>query len=100
MSATVKPSFGFSVSDIQPGPPVQGRGLAAVEPEADQAAERLGFKSREAVARRRRRTLSDEPSDQINIRASISDINRFVEWCERNRYSYREGFSHLVQRIE
>ena len=60
----------------------------------------LGFKSREGAMRRRRRQVSEEPTDQLNLRAAIPDINRFVEWCERNRYSYREGFAELVKRID
>jgi hypothetical protein len=73
MNATAKPSFGFE--------------------------HRLGFGSRETLVRRRRRPPSEEPTDQLNVRAAIADINRFVEWCERNRYSYREGFSLLVAKI-
>jgi len=26
-------------------------------------------------------------TDQLNLRAAIPDITRFVEWCERRRYS-------------
>lgn len=37
--------------------------------------------------------------DQINICASVSDLDYLVEWCERNRYSYREGFRELVKLI-
>jgi hypothetical protein len=99
MSASVKPTFGFEgLADIHPGP-------AAPAPpdmparEIDRAGERIGFQSREAV-RRKRRQPSDEPSDQINIRAAIADINAFVEWCEANRYSYREGFARLIQKID
>jgi hypothetical protein len=91
---SAKPSFGFGdLSDIQP--------TAAAEPvgNIDRIAERRGFLSREAVVRRRRRQC-EEPTDQLNIRAAIADINRFVEWCERQRFSYREGFAELVRRIE
>ena len=98
MSASTKPSFGFEgLSDIQP------RAAAPQETvvrHVDQVADRLGFTSREPVARRKRRQASDEPTDQLNLRAAIPDINRFVEWCERNRYSYREGFAELVKRID
>lgn len=93
---SAKPSFGFGdLSDIQP------TAAAAVEPvgSIDHAAERLGFPSREAVVRRRRRQ-SEAPTDQLNIRAAIADINRFVEWCERERLSYREGFAELVALLE
>ena len=98
MSASAKPSFGFDLSDIQPGPVTPVREQPPQQ-DVDRAGERLGFTSREASVRRRRRPSSDEPSDQLNLRASISDINRFVEWCERNRYAYREGFAELVKKI-
>lgn len=64
---------------------------------ADRAAERHGFASRETTIRRRKRQPIEEPVDQINLRAAIADINRFIEWCEDNRYSYREGFAKLVK---
>jgi hypothetical protein len=94
MSASVKPSFGFGdLSDIQPTAPRE-----PVAREIDRVGEQLGFRSREAPPRRRKKRMgSDEPIDQINIRASVSDLDRFVEWCERNRYSYREGFGELVK---
>jgi hypothetical protein len=62
----------------------------------DHAAER--FSGARAV-RRLKRQILDEPTDQLNLRATIADINTFVEWCERNRYSYREGFGELVKGI-
>jgi hypothetical protein len=40
-----------------------------------------------------------EHHDQITIRASVSDLDRFGEWCERKRSSYREGFAELVKLI-
>jgi len=52
------------------------------------------------VPRQCRADALEEPTDQLNVRASIADINRFVEWCERKRYSYREGFGLLVAKIE
>ncbi len=97
MSASMKPSFGFeSLADIQPAPASVPESAVQV---VDRIGERMGFTSREVAVRRKRRPPSDEPSDQINIRASITDINYFVEWCETNRYSYREGFAELVKRI-
>jgi hypothetical protein len=99
VSASSKPSFGFSVSDIQPGAVAAPR-EAPPPADADRVAERLGFTSRGPALKRKRRMTSDEPTDQLNLRAAIADINRFVEWCERNRYSYREGFAELVKRLE
>lgn len=94
---STKPTFGFGkLGDIKPDaapPPEPAAG------EVDRVAEGLGFKSREVPVRRKRRVAVDEPTDQLNLRAAISDINRFVEWCERERMSYREGFGRLVAKI-
>jgi hypothetical protein len=93
---SAKPSFGFGgLAEIQPT-----AAPAAGGQEIDRVADRLGFPSREAPVRRRKRQAVAEPTDQINIRAAIADLNRFIEWCERNRYSYRQGFANLVARIE
>ena len=95
---SAKPSFRFEgLSDIQPASLASRESVAR---DVDRAGERLGFTSREAPVRRRRRQPSEEPTDQLNIRASIADINAFVEWCEQNRYSYREGFAELVRTIK
>ena len=67
---------------------------------ADEAAARLGFQSREPLVRRRKRQPIEEPVEQINLRAAVADINVFIEWCENNRYSYREGFAELVKHID
>lgn len=59
----------------------------------------LGFPTREATVRRRAKRM-EGPTDQINIRANIEDINAFVAWCEKNRFkSQREGFHELVKLI-
>jgi hypothetical protein len=67
---------------------------------ADDAAAKLGFGSREPLVRRRKRQPIEEPVEQINLRAAVADINVFIEWCETNRYSYREGFGELVKHID
>lgn len=64
-----------------------------------QQAAGLGFPSREPLERKKRAPKAG-PSDQINIRAAITDINAFISWCERNRFSYREGFAELVKRLD
>ena len=95
-SVTTKPTFGFNgLADIRP----QDDPREPVQREIDKVADRLGFGSREAPQRRKRRMGVDEPTDQLNLRATISDINAFVEWCERERLSYREGFGLLVRHI-
>ncbi|ACL63233.1 hypothetical protein [Methylobacterium nodulans] len=95
---TTKPSFGFGkLAEIQPD---AAPAPAPVAREVDRVAEKLGFQSREVPTRRKRRVAVDEPTDQLNLRAAIADINRFVEWCERERMSYREGFGRLVAKID
>lgn len=95
---TSKPSFGFGkLAEIQPTVPELAAPIAR---EIDRVADKLGFPSREVPTRRKRRIAVDEPTDQLNLRAAIADINRFVEWCETERMSYREGFGRLVAKIE
>ena len=129
MSDTVqgaKPSFGFGALDeFEPRdtgasaaarPPAQDRSASKPRPvasrdnaaarratpsrAADDAAAKLGFGSREPLVRRRKRQPIEEPVEQINLRAAVADINIFIEWCETNRYSYREGFGELVKHID
>lgn len=117
MSDTIhgtKPSFGFGALDefeprctdaSSPARPVALK-VNAAEPKAipsraaDDAAAKLGFGSREPLVRRRKRQPIEEPVEQINLRAAVADINVFIEWCEANRYSYREGFGELVKQID
>jgi hypothetical protein len=33
-------------------------------------------------------------------RAAIPDLNRFVEWCEQRRYSYRKALPSWVKMID
>ncbi len=92
---TTRPSFGFH--DIKPTSAAD----TSVAAKIDAVGERLGFASREVTTRRKRRNIAvSEPTDQLNIRATIADINAFVDWCERERMSYREGFAILVSRVE
>lgn len=92
-----KPSFGFGkLAEIQP---TASEPAASFTREIDRVAEKLGFPSREVPMRRKRRIAVDEPTDQLNLRAAITDINQFVEWCETERMSYREGFGRLVAKI-
>ena len=121
-----KPSFGFgSLDEFEPRdiaalaearPQAQDRSASRLRPvaskvnatapratpsrAADDAAAKLGFGSREPLVRRRKRQPIEEPVEQINLRAAVADINVFIEWCETNRYSYREGFGELVKHID
>lgn len=91
-----KQSFGLdALSQIRPA----GEVAPPAPLEIDRTAERLGFQTREAPRRRKRVTAIPAPTDQLNLRAEIADIDCFIGWCEQNRYSYREGFAKLVRLI-
>ncbi len=93
----MKQNFGLdALSQIRPA----GEVVRQASPEIDRAGERLGFQTREAPRRRKRMTAIPAPTDQLNLRAEIADIDRFIEWCEQNRFSYREGFAKLVRLID
>lgn len=47
--------------------------------------------------RRLRRPIQYPSTEQFNLRARIEDINEFVDWCGRERLSYREGFARLME---
>lgn len=86
-------SFGFG--DIQPKRPRhEPEDTAAV----DRLADGLGFVSREtATIQRKTKPGPAGPTGQFNLRAAVSDVNEFVEWCGRERMSYREGFGKLME---
>lgn len=76
--------------DDTPAPPLE---------KLDEVAARHGFVSREPTVRRKMKRQSG-PTDQFNIRANIEDINAFISWCEKNRYTQRAGFHELVKLID
>jgi hypothetical protein len=63
-------------------------------------AEAHGFVERNPVVPRKRRKPVDEPTHSFTARVSIRSANAFIEWCERERISYREGFDRLVDLID
>jgi hypothetical protein len=84
--------------------------LANIKPEVDDApavpdrkidevAEKHGFVSREPIQKMSRRKPA-EPSANLNIRPPISTFNRFLQFCEENRYSYPEALKELMDRAK
>jgi hypothetical protein len=63
-------------------------------------AEAHGFVERNPVVPRKRRRPVDEPTHSFTARVSVRSANAFIEWCERERISYREGFDRLVGFID
>jgi hypothetical protein len=62
-------------------------------------AEAHGFVERNPVTPRKRRKGVDEPTHSFTARVTVRSANAFIEWCERERMSYREGFDRLVALI-
>lgn len=84
------------LSEFRPAP--------ASEPEAPPAARAIaeahGFVERNPATVRKRRRPAEEPTYSFTARVSVRSANAFIEWCERERMSYREGFDRLVAKIE
>jgi hypothetical protein len=90
----MKQDFGLaSLGQIRPS----AASADAAPQEIDRAGERLGFQPREVRRRRKRVTMIQADTDQLNLRAEIDDIDCFIGWCEQNRWSYREGFARLMR---
>jgi hypothetical protein len=74
------------------------------EPELEDVrpiAEAHGFVDRDAPRpRRRRRDAVDEPTTQFSARVSVASLERFVAFCDRERYSYRVGFDRLIELLD
>ncbi len=78
---------------------------AAAEPEpvatpVRAVAEAHGFVERNPIMPRKRRRPVEEPTYSFTARVSVRSANAFIEWCESERISYREGFDRLVALIE
>lgn len=65
---------------------------------ADRAAEKTGFKSREAVERVKRLPKSREPLDHAYVRGPVSVINRFKTFCNDEGLSYGEALDDLMRK--
>ena len=68
-------------------------------PAARAIAEAHGFVERNPPTIRKRRKPTEEPIYSFTARVSVRSANAFIEWCERERMSYREGFDRLVAKI-
>ncbi|CAA2109007.1 hypothetical protein MBUL_04500 (plasmid) [Methylobacterium bullatum] len=60
------------------------------------AAAAHGFIERSRLTPRKRRRPADEPMYSFTARVTVRSADRFIEWCEEERISYREGFERLV----
>jgi hypothetical protein len=85
-----------SLADFHPSAAVE-----QLEPTPVRAiAEAHGFVERNPVTPRKRRKGVDEPMHSFTARVTVRSANAFIEWCERERMSYREAFDRLVAMID
>lgn len=91
-------SNGFGFGDIKAGTAVS-RATREESTVVDQVGEAHGFIPRQALPTIQRKAKSgpDGPVGQFNLRAAVSDVNDFVDWCGKERLSYREGFRILME---
>jgi hypothetical protein len=85
-----------TLADFRPSAPVAEEHAPPVRA----IAEAHGFVERNPVVPRKRRKPVEEPTHSFTARVSVRSANVFIEWCERERMSYREGFDRLVALID
>ena len=88
-----KSDLATKLANFPPSSPKTSIDLVAV----DAAAASLGFISREAQGRRKRRVVPSEPKRQLSILMPISKYNRFVEYADRHRLTYEEVISRFLE---
>lgn len=87
------------LSDFRPAPTQEPEAMPPA-PAARAIAEAHGFVDRSPQPTiRKRRKPTEEPTYSFTARVSVRSANTFIEWCERERMSYREGFDRLVSKI-
>jgi hypothetical protein len=83
----------LDVSDFKPKP------VPAVK-DVDDAADRLGFVSREPTVRVEKIRKKNVIQDTLYVRGPLELTNRFKEFCNENGYSYGEGLEALMKKAK
>ncbi len=89
-----------TLADFRPSAPSTHEEVAPAPLPVRAVAEAHGFVERNPVVPRKRRRPVEEPTYSFTARVSVRSANAFIEWCERERVSYREGFDRLVALID
>lgn len=89
-----------TLSDFRPSAPPAHEEVPSTAMPVRAVAEAHGFVERNPVVPRKRRRPVEEPTYSFTARVSVRSANAFIEWCESERISYREGFDRLVAQIE
>jgi hypothetical protein len=88
---------GLSALDrIRPAAPETHAEEAPVQIAARALAQAHGFVPRDPVEQRNRRRVPAEAVRSFTTRVNTRDANAFIEWCDNERISYREGFGRMV----
>ena len=89
-----------TLADFRPSSPSVSEEAQPAPMPVRAVAEAHGFVERNPVVPRKRRRPVEEPTYSFTARVSVRSANAFIEWCERERVSYREGFDRLVGLID
>ena len=72
-----------------------------VDRQIDQVASELGFVSRQPLRVPPRRKLGTKKQlHPYTMKLDIDDMAVFIQWIERERLTYRQGFARLVALID
>src|SRR4051794_4824680 len=69
---------------------------APVQVAARAIAHAHGFVSRDQVEQINRKRAPAEAVRSFTTRVNTRDANAFIQWCDHERISYREGFGRMV----
>lgn len=91
-----KTDLASKLANFPPSMPKTAIDLSA----ADAVAAPLGFISREATPKRRRRVVPTEPKRQLSILMPVSKYDRFVAYADRHRLTYEEVISRFLEQVK
>lgn len=88
---------GLSALDrIRPAAPETPADEAPLQIASRALAQAHGFVRRDTVEQRNRKRVPAEAVRSFTTRVNTRDANAFIEWCDNERISYREGFGRMV----
>lgn len=89
---------GLSALDrIRPATPETRAEEVPVQIAARAIAQAHGFVPRDTVEQINRKRAPAEAVRSFTTRVNTRDANAFIQWCDNERISYREGFGRMVR---
>jgi hypothetical protein len=86
-----------ALSSIRPAAPESAPDDTPLAAANRALAQAHGFAPRDTVEQRNRRRAPAEAVRSFTTRVNTRDANAFIEWCDNERISYREGFGRMVR---